>query len=193
MDGVTDRDRVRAAFDESIRLHEVVAGGEAATIAEAATLIREALGAGRKVLAFGNGGSAADAQHLATELVGRFEVDRRGLPVIALTADGAVLTSIANDLGFDQVFARQIEALGQPGDVAFAITTSGGSANVNEALRRARASGLRTVALTGRGGGETAGLADVHVNVPGATSARVQEVQRTILHVLCELIENTDG
>jgi D-sedoheptulose 7-phosphate isomerase len=169
-----------------------VAEREVAAIERAASVIRDALAAGRKVLAFGNGGSAADAQHLAAELVGRFEVERRGLAAVALTADGAVVTSIANDLGFDQVFARQIDALGQPGDVAVAITTSGGSANVNEALRRARAAGLKTVALTGRTGGETAGLADVHVNVPGTTSARVQEVQRTILHVMCQLVE-TDG
>jgi D-sedoheptulose 7-phosphate isomerase len=188
---VADRDRVRSAFDEAVRLHQLVAEREGAAIRKAAAVIHEALAAGRKVLAFGNGGSAADAQHLATELVGRFEVERRGLAAIALTADGAVVTSIANDLGFDQVFARQIEALGQPGDVAVAITTSGASANVNEALRRARAAGMRTIALTGRTGGETAGLADVHVNVPGTTSPRVQEVQRTILHVMCELIERT--
>jgi phosphoheptose isomerase len=186
---VSDRDRVRAAFDEAVRLHQVVADREADAVVRAAGVIREALGAGRKVLAFGNGGSAADAQHFAAELVGRFEVDRRGWPAVALTADGAVVTSVANDLGFAEVFARQIEALGQPGDVALAITTSGASANVNEALRRARATGLRTVALTGRGGGETASLADVHVNVPGTTSARVQEVQRTVLHVMCQLVE----
>ncbi len=186
---MTDCERVRSAFDETIRLHQLVAERESAAIEQAAAVIRDALAAGRKVLAFGNGGSAADAQHLATELVGRFEVERRGLPAVALSADGAVVTSIANDLGFDQVFARQIEALGQPGDVAVAITTSGASANVNEALRRARAAGMRTIALTGRTGGETAALADVHVNVPGTTSPRVQEVQRTILHVMCQLIE----
>jgi phosphoheptose isomerase len=190
---VTDRDRVRAAFDEAVTLHRQVAEREADGISKAAAVIREALQAGRKVLAFGNGGSAADAQHLATELVGRFQVERRGLAAIALTADGAVVTSIANDLGFDQVFARQVEALGQAGDVAVAITTSGASPNVNEALRRAKAAGLRTIALTGRTGGETAGLADVHVNVPGTTSPRVQEVQRTILHVMCELIERPNG
>jgi phosphoheptose isomerase len=186
---VTDRDRVRAAFDDAVRLHQLVAEREIEAIGRAAAMIREALAAGRKVLAFGNGGSAADAQHLATELVGRFQVERRGLAAIALTADGAVMTSIANDLGFDEVFARQVDALGQPGDVAVAITTSGTSPNVNAALRRARAAGLRTIALTGRTGGETAGLADLHVNVPGTSSPRVQEVQRTILHVMCELIE----
>jgi phosphoheptose isomerase len=188
---VTDRDRVRAAFDEAVRLHRQVAEREAAAIEQAAALMRAALQAGRQVLVFGNGGSAADAQHFAAELVGRFEVERRGWPVVALTADTAVVTSVANDFGFDEVFARQIDALGRPDDVAFAITTSGTSANVNQALRRARAGGMRTVALTGRTGGETAGLADVHVNVPAETSARVQEVQRTILHVMCQLIERT--
>ena len=110
----------------------------------------------------------------------------------ACITNAAVVTSVANDFGFDEVFARQIDALGRKDDVAFAITTSGTSANVNRALRRARAAGMRTVALTGRTGGESAGLADVHVNVPGGTSARVQEVQRTILHVMCQLIERTD-
>jgi phosphoheptose isomerase len=188
---VTDRDRVRAAFDECVSLHRQVGEREAGAIERAAAVIREALKAGRQVLVFGNGGSATDAQHFATELVGRFLVERRGWPVIALTADSAVMTSVANDFGFAEVFARQIEALGRKGDVALAITTSGASANVNEALRRARAAGLHTIALTGRTGGETAGLADVHVNVPGTTSPRVQEVQRTILHVMCELIERT--
>jgi phosphoheptose isomerase len=188
---VGDSDRVRAAFDEAIRLHQVVADREVTAIVKAAVLVRDAFGSGRKVLVFGNGGSAADAQHFAAELVGRFEVERRGWPAIALPADAAVVTSVANDLGFAEVFARQIEALGQPGDVALAITTSGASANVNLALRRARAAGLTTIALTGRSGGETAALADVHVNVPGTTSARVQEVQRTVLHVMCQLIEAT--
>jgi phosphoheptose isomerase len=188
---VGDADRVRAAFDEAVRLHQLVADREVVAIVKAAALVRDAFEAGRKVLAFGNGGSAADAQHFAAELVGRFEVERRGWPAIALPADAAVVTSVANDLGFAEVFARQIEALGQPGDVALAITTSGTSANVNLALRRARAAGLKTIALTGRSGGETAALADVHVNVPGTTSARVQEVQRTVLHVMCQLIETT--
>jgi len=189
---VTDRDRVRAAFDEAVALHQQVAEREAAAIERAADLIRTSLKAGRQVLVFGNGGSATDAQHFAAELVGKFEVERRGWPVVALTADSAVVTSVANDFGFAEVFARQVEALGRKDDVAFAITTSGASANINVALRRARLAGMRTIALTGRSGGETAGLADVHVNVPGTTSARVQEVHRTVLHVMCQLIEATD-
>ncbi len=188
--GVTERDLVRAAFGEAAELHRRVADSEAAAIVRAAGMITAAFGAGRKVLVFGNGGSATDAQHFAAELVGRFEVERKGLPVVALTPDSAVVTSVANDFGFAEVFARQVEALGRAGDVAFGITTSGASANVNLALTRARAAGLGTIGLTGRGGGETAGLVDVHVNVPGTTSARVQEVHRTILHVMCQLIEH---
>ena len=172
------------------RRHEEVARRAAGEIAQAADVVRRAIGAGGKVLVFGNGGSAADAQHFACELVGRFARDRRGWPVIALTADSAVMTSIANDLGFDAVYARQVEALGVAGDVAMAITTSGASANVNRALVRARELGLATIGLTGRDGGETAGLVDVHVNVPAPTSPEVQEVQRTILHVICALVES---
>ena len=184
-----DREVLAAAFAETVRLHQQVALERPEEIVRAATVIGEALAAGRKVLAFGNGGSATDAQHLAGELVGRFLRERRAVPVIALTADSAILTAIGNDYAYDAVFVRQIEALGQPGDVAIGITTSGASKNVNLALARARAQGLATIGLTGRDGGDTAGLVDVHVNVPGPGSARVQEVQRTILHVICELVE----
>ena len=186
---MTDLDRVRATLGETADLHRQVAEREAATIVRAAALMRDAFLAGRQVLVFGNGGSATDAQHFAAELVGVFETKRRGWPVVALTADSAVVTSIANDLGFEQLYARQVEALGRPGDVALGISTSGGSVNVNLGLRRAREIGLHTVGLTGRSGGETATLVDVHVNVPGTSSARVQEVHRTILHVICQLIE----
>ena len=180
---------VRAALEAAARRHQEVAARAAGDIARAAGLVRRALADGRKVLVFGNGGSAADAQHFACELVGRFARDRRGWPVIALTADSAVMTSIANDFGFDAVFARQVEALGGAGDVAIGITTSGASGNVNRALVRARELGLATIGLTGRDGGGTAALVDVHVNVPAASSPEVQEVQRTILHVICALVE----
>jgi len=186
---VNDREVLAAAFAETARLHQQVARERAEEIVRAATVIGQALAAGHKVLTFGNGGSATDAQHLAEELVGRFLRERRAVPVIALTADSSILTAVGNDYGFEAVFARQVEALGQRGDVAVALTTSGTSKNVNLALARARAQGLVTVGLTGRDGGETAGLVDVHVNVPDASSARVQEVQRTILHVICELVE----
>jgi D-sedoheptulose 7-phosphate isomerase len=180
---------IRRAFAAAGALHERVARERATDIAHLAALLRATLVDRRQVLVFGNGGSATDAQHFAAELVGRFRRDRRAAPVVALTADSAILTSVANDCGYDEVFARQIEGLGRPGDVAFGITTSGRSGNVNLALARARQAGLTTAALTGRNGGDTGPLADVHVNVPSDDTPRVQEVQRTILHIVCELIE----
>jgi D-sedoheptulose 7-phosphate isomerase len=186
---VSEAARVRAVLDEAAELHRRVAADGAEAIGRAAVVLRDAAVAGRLVLAFGNGGSAGDAQHLAAEFVGRFRRERRAAAAVALGADPAVVTAVANDRGYEEVFARQIEALGRPGDVAVGITTSGRSANVNVALARARASGLRTIGLTGGDGGETAGLVDVHVNVPHDQPARVQEVHRTILHAICELVE----
>ena len=182
-------DVVRVALGEAADLHRRVSNEQAAAIVEAAQLMRRAIETRHQVLVFGNGGSATDAQHFAAELVGRFARERRGWPVIALTSDSAVLTAVANDYGFEQIYARQVEALGREGDVAMGITTSGTSSNVNRGLRRAREIGIATVGLTGRDGGETGKLVDVHVNVPGVTSAQVQEVHRTVLHVMCELIE----
>ena len=190
---MTELDVVRVALGEAADLHRRVSDSQAAAIVEAAQVMARAIGAGRQVLVFGNGGSASDAQHFATELVGRFSRERRGWPVIALTADSSILTAVANDYGFEQVFARQIEALGREGDVAMGITTSGTSANVNRGLRRARERGLVTVGLTGRDGGETGTIVDVHVNVPGVTSPQVQEVHRTVLHAMCELIERANA
>ena len=158
-------------------------------IAAAADAITKALGAGNKVLAFGNGGSAADAQHFAAELVVRYERTRAPRAAIALTTDTSVLTAMANDIDFSQVFVRQIEALGKPGDVAFGITTSGQSANVVTALERAKALGLKTIVLTGGDGGNAGRLADIHVNVAGERTATAQEVHTTVLHILCELID----
>jgi len=182
---------IRRAFADTVRLHAAWVDAHADQLAHAAQTMREALTSGGQVLSFGNGGSATDAQHLAGELVVRFLKERRGLPAIALTADSAVLTAAGNDYGFDAVFARQVDALGRAGDIAFAITTSGRSANVVRALETARAKGLTTIALTGRDGGEAGRLADVHLNVPSDSTPRVQEVHRTILHVLCEVIEES--
>jgi|SRR5579871_467786 len=179
---------VRAGLNESAELHRRVAD-RADVVVRAAEIMLEALSGGRHVLVFGNGGSATDAQHFAAELVGKFERDRRAVGVIALTADAAILTSVANDYGYDTVFARQIDALGRMGDVAMGISTSGTSKNVNLGLERARAKGLTTIGLTGRDGGDTGRIAHVHVNVPGRTTARTQEVHRTLLHLMCELIE----
>ena len=190
---MTDRDTVRGVLTAAADWHMRVAAERADEIVAAALLIKDALAAGRKVLVFGNGGSATDAQHLATELVGRFEHERKAWPVIALTADTALVTAVANDYGFDAVFVRQIEALGAPGDVAIGITTSGRSKNVTAALERAKSLGLKTVALTGRDGGATGQAAEIHVNVPSDSTARVQEVQRTIIHAWCALIEKALG
>jgi D-sedoheptulose 7-phosphate isomerase len=181
-----------AAFAATIALHDRVRRNLGPALA-AAQAIDEALAAGRKVLAFGNGGSATDAQHLASELVGRFMRERAALAAIALTADTAILTSIANDYSYKQVFVRQVEALGRPGDIAFGISTSGESPNVAAALQFARERGLKTIALTGRSGGAVGAAADIHVNVPDQSTARVQEVHRTLLHVMCEVIESGLG
>jgi D-sedoheptulose 7-phosphate isomerase len=180
---------IRAAFEAAADLHREWAATHEAELTRAAEVIRAALAAGGTVLSFGNGGSATDAQHLAGELVGRFLKERRALPAVALTTDAAILTALGNDYGFEAVFVRQVEALGRPGDVAIGITTSGASPNVTRALVAARDRGMTTIALTGRDGGETGRVVDVHLNVPSASTPRVQEVHRTILHVLCELIE----
>ena len=184
-------DRARLAetsLTAAIALHERMRDN-LGPVLSAAQAVLDALQAGRKLLIFGNGGSAADAQHVAAELVGRFLRERPALAAVALTTDTSVLTSVANDYSFAQVFVRQIEALGQPGDVAFGISTSGMSVNVEAALQTARSRGLRTVALTGRDGGRVGQAAEIHVNVPDESAARVQEVHRTLLHVLCELVE----
>ena len=157
---------------------------------EAAALVVGALRAGRKVLAAGNGGSAAEAMHLAEELSGRYHADRRALPGLALCADGTALTCIGNDFGFEDVFARQVEAFGAEGDVLALFTTSGSSANLLRAARAARARGVRVLAFAGRGGGALAPLSDVLLDVPdAATSAHVQEAHQVLLHALLERVE----
>ena len=177
------------ALRETARLHELAARESVAAVIAAADVMRAAFRNGAKVLIFGNGGSAADAQHLACELVGRFLRDREALAAIALTADSSATTAIANDYGFERVFARQVEALGRPGDVAVAISTSGASRNVLAGVNTARARGLKTVAFTGGGGGPIGAAADVHVNVPHTLTPRVQEVHRSLIHAVCDLIE----
>ena len=183
------RDVVAGAFEETARLHAQVARERVAEILRAAEVVAASLERGGKVLVFGNGGSAADAQHFAAELVGRFARDRRAWPAVALSTDTSAVTAIANDYGFDRVFARQVEALGRKGDVALGISTSGRSANVLAAFETARGAGMTTIALTGRDGGSMGALADVHVNVPHQVAARVQEAHITILHVMAELVE----
>jgi phosphoheptose isomerase len=186
-----DGDVLAAALTDTIALYEQVRRADPRPVVEAAVAVRTALEGGSKLLIFGNGGSAADAQHAAAELVGRFARERRGLAAVALTSDSSILTSVANDYGYDRVFARQIEALGRPGDVALGISTSGASANVVAALEAARRGGLKTVALTGRDGGAVGRQGDIHINVPSQSTARVQEVHRTLLHVICDLVERS--
>lgn len=167
---------------ESLRLHE-------STFEAACEVMASALRDGRTVLACGNGGSAADSGHFTTELLCRFIKDRASLPAISLAQDGGFLTATANDYGFDHVFSRQVEGLGRPGDVLVGITTSGNSANVLEALRVARARGLRTIALLGRDGGAARGLAELEFIVPGPETARIQEAHKVLIHAFCAGIE----
>jgi D-sedoheptulose 7-phosphate isomerase len=188
----TLRNRVVAHFAESANLKLASSQSLAEPIARAASLLAEALRQGGKVLACGNGGSAADSQHFSAELLNRFERERAPLPAIALTTDTSTLTSIANDYAYEQVFSKQIRALGRRGDVLLAISTSGNSASMLEALRAAHAAGVRVVALTGNGGGKMAPLLaadDVHICVPHKVTARIQEVHLLVLHCLCDAID----
>jgi D-sedoheptulose 7-phosphate isomerase len=179
---------VARTLAEAARLHADAQSAVAPTAAAAESMVA-ALRGGGKILVCGNGGSASDAQHFAAELVGRFERERRAIASVALTTDTSILTAIANDYAYTRVFARQIEAIGRAGDLLLAISTSGGSASILEALATAKAGGITTVALTGRDGGQAGALADIHINVPSPSTARVQEVHRTLLHAMCELIE----
>lgn len=186
---VTALRMLAAVFEETAGAHGRFAANGLDSVAQAAEAISRATAAGRKVLAFGNGGSAGDAEHLAAELVGRFEIERRALSAVALSSDSSVLTAIANDYGYEHVFSRQIEALGLKDDVTFGISTSGRSRNVEAGLATARARGLVTIALTGRDGGAMGRNVDIHINVAESSTARIQEVHRTILHAMCLLIE----
>ena len=180
-------------FLEGIELRQRMAQTLPAQIARAGEALAQALESGHKVLSCGNGGSAADSQHFAAEMVGRFERERSGLPGIALTTDTSALTAIGNDYGFDRVFARQVEALGQPGDFLLAISTSGNSNNVIEAIKSAHAKGLAVIALTGRDGGAMAKMLrphDFHLNVAHPRTMRVQEIHLLAIHCLCEVVDN---
>jgi D-sedoheptulose 7-phosphate isomerase len=184
--------RVSAQFAESVQLKLEASRLLAAPIARAADLLARTLKAGGKVLACGNGGSAADAQHFAAELINRFEMERAPLAAIALTTDTSTLTSIANDYAYEQVFSKQLRGIGRRGDALLAISTSGNSRNVLDALQAAHELGVRVVALTGAGGGKMGGLVsadDVHICVPHKRTARIQEVHLLVLHCLCDGID----
>src|SRR5438874_3811922 len=160
-----------------------------AQLAKAADLIEQCLRGGNKLLVCGNGGSATDAAHFATELVVRFAKDRRAHPAICLASDGGLLTAAANDYGFDEIFARQVAAFGQAEDVLICLTTSGKSRNVVRALEEAKARKLKTIAFLGRDGGSTIGIADIDLLVKDHSTARIQEAHQLLIHVLCEIIE----
>jgi D-sedoheptulose 7-phosphate isomerase len=185
--------RIAAHFEESARLKLAAAAALTEPVARASRVFAQSLKAGGKALACGNGGSAADAQHFAAELVNRFERERPPLAAVALTTDTSTLTSIANDYAWQQVFSKQLRAIGRRGDVLLAISTSGNSANVLEAVQVAHEIGVQVVALTGAGGGKVAaalGASDVSICVPHKVTARIQEVHLLVLHCLCDAIDH---
>lgn len=182
---------IKLQLDEHKALISKIEDTMTETIAATVSMLAETLAAGNKLLLLGNGGSAADAQHFAAEIIGRFKLERAALPAIALTTDSSVLTALGNDYGFDAVFSRQVEGLGRPGDVVFGISTSGNSANVLTALTKARKLGCRTVALLGRDGGAIKAVADIALVVPCEDTPRIQEGHLTIIHIICDLLEQS--
>ncbi len=184
--------RVRHNFEQSVRAKQDAVDPLAAPIARAAARMVDALLANRKVMSCGNGGSAADAQHFSSEMLNRFEMERPGLPAVALTTDSSTLTSIGNDFSFEEIFSKQVRALGQSGDLLLAISTSGNSANVLRAIEAAHERDVDVIALTGRDGGRMADVladGDVEIRVPGTSTARIQEVHLLSIHCLCDLVD----
>jgi DnaA initiator-associating protein len=186
-------DNIKKSFTESIQTKIAAAEVLPVPIEKAANMMVQALIRGNKILSCGNGGSAGDAQHFSSELLNRYERDRPSLPAMALTTDSSTITSIANDYSYDEIFSKQIKALGQPGDILLAISTSGNSRNVINAMEAALARDMTIVALTGKDGGEMAGFFgenDVEIRVPSSRTARIQEVHLLVIHNLCESIDN---
>jgi len=178
-------------MQESVELFEAIRRELGPAISRGAEMMISVLRSGGKILICGNGGSAADAQHFAAELVGRLQRDRKALPAIALTTDTSIITAVGNDYGFNKVFRRQVEAWGAPGDLLLAISTSGNSPNVLEAIAAAREQGMQVLALAGRSGGEMAGLSDLAVVMPARSSQHIQEGHIAIIHIWCALVEDT--
>lgn len=181
--------QIAAEFAESIQIKQRVLDEQLPVLSHILQVLLKALGTGNKVLLFGNGGSAADAQHIAAELVSKFRRNRGALPAIGLTTDTSILTSIGNDFGFEYAFSRQIEALGQIGDVAIGLSTSGNSPNVLNGLSMASDMGLTTIGFTGQDGGKLKDVVDICFHAPSQSTARIQEVHITAAHALCELVE----
>jgi len=184
-------DLVKDIIKESIKVKESVLSNLSKEIKTVSTIIATSLKKGGKLIIFGNGGSAADAQHIAAELVGRFKLERQGLAAVALTTNTSVITSIANDYGYEEIFSRQVESIASDNDVVIGISTSGNARNVITGLLEAKKLSLKTVALTGSGGGEMAAISDVALVVPSANTARIQEAHIVIGHIICELVEET--
>ncbi len=180
---------LRGNIERSIEVHNRLIAACLPSMTAAADALLQAYRTGRKALFFGNGGSAADAQHLATEFLGRYLLDRRPIPAVALHTDSSVMTAIANDYGYDQVFSRQLQALALPGDIAVAISTSGNSPSVVEAVIAARKMGLHTIGLTGASGGRLKGLVDTLIAIPSDETPRIQECHILIGHALCDVVE----
>lgn len=183
------QDKIHKDIQSSIEVKKAVADKLTPLIEKAVNQISDCLRKGNKVLFFGNGGSASDSQHLAAEFVGRYEKERRGLPAIALTTDTSILTAVGNDYSFDRIFERQVEALGNKGDVAYGISTSGNSKNVLLAMKKAKEKGLYTIGLSGKDGGQLNGAVDLSLVVPSTKTARIQESHIMIGHIICERVD----
>jgi D-sedoheptulose 7-phosphate isomerase len=185
--------RINQNFQDSINTKQMAADMLAQPLAKAAQMITQCLLSGGKVLSCGNGGSAGDAQHFSSEMLNRFEMERPGLPAVALTTDSSTLTSIANDYSYEQIFSKQVSALGQQGDILLAISTSGNSANVNRAVEAAHDRDMMVIALSGKQGGDMAPLLsanDVEIRVPSDSTARIQEVHLLAIHCMCDLVDH---
>jgi len=185
------RDKIKDILLASIQVKEEIMRNDIPKIIDITDMIIDCMKKNGKVLLFGNGGSAADSQHIAAELVGRFKKDRMALPAIALTTNTSILTSVANDYGYSEVFVKQVEALGRSGDIAIGISTSGKAKNVLAGIKQAKKMGIKTIALTGGDGGELAKQADVAITIPSSITARIQEAHITLGHIICELVEQT--
>jgi D-sedoheptulose 7-phosphate isomerase len=186
-------DFVRKQIEESIKVKKLILDNDKflKSVIETAEVCSEALKNGNKILLIGNGGSAADAQHIAGELVNRFSFERPGLSAIALTTDTSVITSISNDYGFENLFSRQIQALGRKGDVLISLSTSGTSANILKGIEEANKTGIKTIGLTGKSGGKMADLCDICLMIPSEDTPRIQEAHILVGHILCSVIENS--